>query len=285
VTVDEQPPDTGGAQPASAGGGWWQRLRVPVIVAVVALAGLLYVAVNHRNESTSANGATPAPGAAGSTTPSTTPSAASSPACLPTVVETGFGVTGKNVDYGFIARSDCPQATYNIVISTRVFDPAGREIGGQNEVLPEVNVVLPGQQVGGAGRFYLTTVRPVGRVEVRVTRGRPAPVSAFAGWPNSVRVTDLEYQPVRGAPDRTTVTGQIVTAPARAVLCAPHTSLILRDAGGKIIYAIQGQVHSTSVTFELAIPAAADRRKTTAFVSLGEVAFSVDAVSTASCRS
>ncbi len=287
MTVDQQPPGTGGAEPAGAGGGRWQRLRVPVIVAVVALAGLLYVAVNHRNESTSASGATPTPGAAGSATPSTTPSAAaSSPACLPRIVETGFGVTEDVVHYGVIARSDCPQVAYNIVVSVQVFDRAGRSIAGHNDFLPEINVLLPGQQVGAAGSFYMSAARPVGRVEVRFTDAATGPVSAFAAWPTSVRITDLEYETVRGAPDRTTVTGQIVTEPARAVLCAPHTSLILRDAKGKIIYGAQGQVHADRfVTFDLAIPAEADRGKTTAYVALGEVGISLDPVSMAACRS
>lgn len=275
MTVNDQPPHPGP--------GLWPRLRVAVIVAVVALAGLLYVVVNHRNDVTSGTGAEPTVGAARSTAPSPSPSG---PVCLPKIVEIGYSVTRNNVHYGVIARSDCPETTYDLVPSVHVFDTAGRPIAGHDEFLPEINVLLPGQQVGGAGTFYMLAVRPVGRLEVRFTAGDPAPVGLFAAWPTSVRVTDLEYEKHRGASDYTTVTGQIVTEPERAGLCAPHTSLILRDAKGKIIYGVQGEVHSDAfVTFDLAIPTKADLSKTTAYVALGAVAISFDPASGAACRS
>jgi hypothetical protein len=278
MTVDEQP---------DSGPGLWQRLRVPVIVAAVALAGLLYVAVNHRNEATSGTGAAATPSASGSRTPSTTASAAPHrPACLPRVLETGFSVSEGDVEYGAIVRSDCPQALFNIAVSARAFDTAGREIDGKETAWPEINVLLPRQQVGGAGVFAMRTAKPVGRVEVRFTDALSAPVSVFARWPASVRVADLTFS----KPDRVggvRATGRIVTEPASAALCWPHASLILRDSAGAIVGATwgavlggepgQGLTHASSVEFRVPkVPAKADLRRATAYVTLGIDSLDID---------
>jgi hypothetical protein len=210
--------------------------------------------------------------------------APSTPACLPRITESGFSVTGHVVHYGVIARSDCPQATFNDVVTARVLDANARQIDGRDENLPELVVLLPGQEVGGAGAFYMTDVTTVSRVDVEFTAASAAPVSAFASWPTSVRVADLNIS----KPDdlgRTTVTGRIVTEPAHAPLCWPHTSLIVRDAAGKIIYGLSGVPQGTLVSFDVAMPAKADTSKVTVSVALGQAGLSLEPLSTAACRS
>jgi hypothetical protein len=273
-------PETGGSLPSGARRGPWPRYRLLIAVAVVALAGVVVVAVNRNHYFRSPNGAAPTAATADSTTPS---AAAPKPVCLPTITETGFSVIGHDVYYGVIARSDCPQATYNNVVFVRVLDAAGNQIEGQNDYLPEMVVLLPGQEVGGAGSFYLKTVTTVSKVEVKFTAASAAPVSAFASWPTSVQVTDLNISKP-DAVGRTTVTGQIVTEPPGAYLCSPRTSLILRDATGKIIYGLAGQPRANTVYFDLAMPANADLSRTTVYVALGQAALSLNPVATAACR-
>jgi hypothetical protein len=282
VTMDEQP---------GPGRGLWPRLRVGVIVAAVALAGLLYVAVNHRNETTSGNGAAATPSGPGSPTPLAVPSG---PACLPRVLETGFFVFQQAVEYGITVRSDCPQALINIAVSVLVLDTTDRPVDGFDSLLPFIDVLLPGQQIGAAGVFAMTTAKPVGRVEIRFTDALPAPVSVFAGWPTSVRVADLTFD----RPDHAggvRVTGRIVTEPANAILCFPHTNLILRDSAGAIvggrwglILGEPGRTRATTSFLLPKVPATADLSKTTAYVTLGGPQVDVDAgkynPSGAACR-
>jgi hypothetical protein len=247
-----------------------------VAVAVLALASVGFVLLSRYDEGR------PPSGTATTVAAATSPSS-SLPACLPKITDAGFSVTGHVVHYGVIARSDCPQATFNNVVSVRVLDAAGNPIDGHHDNLPELLVLLPGQEVGGAGSFYMINVATVSRVDASFTASSAAPVSAFAAWPTSVRVADLNV----GKPDsvgRTTVTGRIVTEPAGATLCSPYTSLILRDAAGKIIYGMSGVPRGTLVSFDLAMPGTADTGKTTVYVALGRGAVSLDQAAAAACR-
>jgi hypothetical protein len=211
------------------------------------------------------------------------PVAPSAPPCLPKVVESGFSVADHVVHYGVIARSDCPQAAIDNAVSVRVLDAAGKTIAGQDENTPDLAVLLPGQQVGGAGTFYMWTITTVSRVDVEFTASDPAPVSAFAAWPTSVRVTGISVS----KPDdrgRTTVSGQIVTEPADAPLCWPHASLIVRDSAGRIIYGQSVAPQASRVSFTLAMPAKADTSTIAVYVALGLIGLSLDPASTAACR-
>jgi hypothetical protein len=276
VTVDEQTRRVGQSLRSAADGGRRSGRWILIAVAAFVLAVTGCVASDRHDGFGPPSGIPTTVVGSGSTAPSP-------PACLPRILESGFSVTRHVVHYGVIARSDCPEVTFNNVVSVRVLDADGKKIDGQDESLPELVVLLPGQELGGAGAFYMTNVMTVGRVDVEFTGASAAPASAFASWPTSVRVADLHIS----KPDdvgRTTVTGRIVTEPDRAALCWPHTGLIVRDVAGKIIYGQSGVPQGGLVSFDLAMPARADLGKVTVYVALGQVGLSLDPVSTAACR-
>ncbi|BCY08928.1 hypothetical protein L3i22_040160 [Actinoplanes sp. L3-i22] len=251
---------------------WW----IAVAVLVLAVAGVLF-AVNNGDGKPSAGDTTPLSTASPGPRPSR-----SGPACLPTVIETGFAVVGQAVRYGVEARNDCPEAVFNAVVKVRVVDPSGDPVAGTDEQLPKLVVLLPGQQVAGAGRFYLDKPGKVGKVEAAFVAATPAPTEAFDGWPRQVSVTDVTV----GKPDshgRSTVTGRITTDPAGTTLCSPSASLILRDHSGTIIYGMTGPIRDDQVSFELAVPKATDRNAITVAIALGQPALTLDPVPTAAC--
>jgi hypothetical protein len=212
--------------------------------------------------------------------PATAASSAAQPArsvvpCLPTVTETGFDFDGQTVQYGIVTRNACPYAVYNASVNVRVLGPSGAPAAGREEESPNVTVMLPGQELAGAGRFYLDRKgTEVSTVEATFDGATPVSASAFDAWPREVRVTDVKV----GAADsdgRSTVSGRIVTDPAGAPLCAPAASLILRDKNGKIIYGMNGRIMADQVTFELALPEAADRNNITIEIAQGKPTLSL----------
>ncbi|GAA2845504.1 hypothetical protein Acy02nite_46970 [Actinoplanes cyaneus] len=251
---------------------WWIAAAIVVLVA----AGVLF-AVNRGDGKPSAGDTTPPLAASAGPRPSR-----SEPACLPTVIEAGFAVVGQSVRYGVVARNDCPEAVINAAVKIRVVDPSGNPVAGTDEQLPDLVVLLPGQQLAGAGRFYLDKPGKVGKVEAAFAAATPAPTTAFAAWPRQVSVTGV----TAGAPDshgRSTVTGRITTDPANTALCSPTASLILRDSNGKIIYGMTGQIRDDQVSFELAVPKATDRSTISVAIALGQPALTLDSVPTAAC--
>lgn len=262
-----------GAPQAGLRAGHWLLIGMVLVI----LAALGWV-VAHRGDHSAPPAAT-ATSVPGSVTPGE-----SGAVCLPKIVESGFSVTGHSVNYAVIARSDCPRATYNNALSVQVFDPAGHPVAGQDEQQPDLLVLLPGQQIGGAGRFGMTTVSAVGRIVVSFTASSPAPISAFASWPTSIRVVDL----VVGKPDArrwTNVAGRVVTEPVGVGLCEPQASLIVRDTSGKIIYGQQGSPQAGRVSFDLTMPPGADPSRISVFVALGQPGLNAfDPVSSAACR-
>jgi hypothetical protein len=219
--------------------------------------------------------------------PTTASSAAqpahSVPACLPTVTETGFSIVRQTVQYGIVARNSCPDAVYNAAVKIRVLDPSGTPVAGRDEEVPSVVVMLPGQELAGAGRFYLDKKgSKVGKIEAIFDGATPVSATAFAGWSREVHVTDLKVS-AADSYGRSTVTGRIVTDPVGAGLCAPAASLILRDRNGAIIYGMTGRIIADRVEFELALPKATDRDKITVAIAQGQPALSLNPVATAAC--
>ncbi|BCY13241.1 hypothetical protein L3i22_083290 [Actinoplanes sp. L3-i22] len=223
----------------------------------------------------------PAPSAVASSAPRP---ARSAPACKPTVTETGFNFDGQTVQYGIVTRNSCPYAVYNASVKVHLLDPSGATVAASEEESPNIVVMLPGQELAGAGRFYLDKEgAEIGKVEAAFDGATPVSASAFAGWPREVRVVDVKV----GAADgdgRSTVTGRIVTDPSGAGLCAPAATLILRNKSGKIIYGMNGRITADQfVEFTLALPKATDRSKTTVQIALGQPALSLTPVATAAC--
>ncbi|WIM98603.1 hypothetical protein ACTOB_002207 [Actinoplanes oblitus] len=251
---------------------WWIAAAAVVLVA----AGVLFAVTNSAGEEPSADGPTPA--ASSSARP-----AHSAPACLPTVSETGFSVVRQTVQYAVMTRNDCPDAVINAAVKVRVLDPSGDPVAGRDEQLPDVVVLLPGQELAGAGSFFLDKAgSKVSEVEATFVAATPAPAEAFNGWPREVRVTDVTV----GAADshgRSVVTGRIVTDPPGATLCSPAASLILRDRSGALIYGMTGQIRDDQVTFELAVPENTDRGKITVAIAQGRPALTLHPVATAAC--
>ncbi|GAA1604654.1 hypothetical protein [Actinoplanes couchii] len=215
------------------------------------------------------------------TTP--TPTVSSLPDdCLPEVTEVGFTVEERDVRYGIHTRNDCPYALVNATVKVEVLDGKGRPVAGRDQYLPDLTVLLPGQQAEAGGYFYLDKEGPVGRVEASFTSGTPAPAEVFAGWPREVRVEDLTVS----APDdrgRSEVTGLMVTEPAGATPCSPAASLILRNRAGKIIYGRQVFIKADRVNIDLVVPETADPARTTVFVSQGQDAVSFNPIPIAAC--
>ncbi|MFI1996292.1 hypothetical protein [Actinoplanes sp. NPDC020271] len=229
----------------------------------------------------------------GSTEPSAddpTPAASSSaqptssgPACLPVVSETGFSVVRQTVQYAIVARNDCPDAVINAAVKVRILDPSGDPVAGRDEQLPDVVVLLPGQELAGAGSFFLDKQgSKVGKIEAAFVAATPAPADAFSGWPREVRLSDVTVG-VADSHGRSAVTGRIVTDPPGAALCSPAASLVLRDKSGAIIYGMTGQIRDDQVAFELALPKATDRSNITVAIALGQPALTLNPVPTAAC--
>jgi hypothetical protein len=259
--------------PSPVGRRWWWVALAAVVLATV---GVLF-AVSRGGKEPSADATAPPPSTSSEPGPS-----GSGPACLPTVTETGFAVVGQSVQYAVVARNDCPDALINAALKIRVTDPSGDPVAGSDEQLPDLVVLLPKQEVAGAGRFYMAKPGNVGKVEATFAAATPAPAEAFDAWPQQVSVAGVEVS----APDshgRSTVTGQITTDPAGATLCSPTASLILRDRSGKIIYGMTGQIGDDQVTFELAVPPATNRSAITVAIAQGQPALTLDPVPTAAC--
>ncbi|MEU8662594.1 hypothetical protein [Actinoplanes philippinensis] len=202
--------------------------------------------------------------------------------CLPTVTEIGFTADEREVRYGVATRNACPYALVNAAVTVRVLGADGRRLAGEDIDLPDLTVLLPGQELAGAGYFQLDDAVRVGTVEAVFTAGEPAPAEAFAAWPREVRVADLTVS----TPDshgRSAVTGRIVTEPAGAALCSPAASLILRDRAGKIVYGRPALIRGDRVSIDLAVPETADPARTEIAVAQGQDALRANPVPVAAC--
>jgi hypothetical protein len=257
-------PDRSGLKP-----GHW----VLIAMAVLLVAGLAYAVVR------------PDLGREPEAGPSPTPTAAttSAPACLPTVAEIGYTRTRSRIDFGLIARSDCPSAAVNSLVDVTALDADGKSVSNDPYARDLLNlpVILPGQRLGLAGTLLVDPATKVSRLTATVSGSQALPVSEFSTWARSATVTDLKHT----GPDAsgfTTVTGTLVTDPPNAKLCNPDFTLILRDKDNNIIYGMT--TTKNGPTFEERFPAATDYTRGEAYVVQGVFTLWPASGARSSCR-
>jgi hypothetical protein len=165
--------------------------------------------------------------------PTPTPSAAASsgPGCSPTVTEIGYSRTNTGrVDFGLIARSDCPSAAVNNIVTVSAIGADGKPIANApgTALQPRLPVILPGQRLGLAGTLLVDRATKVSRLTATISDSQALPVADFSTWAKTVTVTDLEHTQ-SDASRLSTVTGTVVSDPASVNLCNPDYNLILRS--------------------------------------------------------
>jgi hypothetical protein len=218
--------------------------------------------------------------------PAPTPGAPSSgPACSPTVTEIGYSRTSTGrIDFGLIARSDCPSAAVNNIVNVRAIGADGKPIANApgTALQPRLPVILPGQRLGLAGTLLVDRATKVSRLTATISDSQALPVSEFSTWARTVTVTDLKHtQP--DASGLSTVTGTVVSNPDRVNLCNPDFNLILRNKDNKIIYGMT--TTKGEPTFEERFPDTTDYTKTEAYVVQGVFTLGHASGARASCRS
>ncbi len=244
-------------------------------IVVLLVAGVAFVVASRDRDQKPTAGPTPTPSAA----------ASSGPACSPTVAEIGYSRTNTGrIDFGLIARSDCPAAAVNNVVTVSAIGPDGKPIANApgTALQPRLPVILPGQRLGLAGTLLVDRATKVSRLTATISDSQALPVSEFSTWARTVTVTDLKHtQP--DASGLSTVTGTVVSNPDRVNLCNPDFNLILRNNDNKIIYGMT--TTKGEPTFEERFPDTTDYTKTEAYVVQGVFTLGHASGARASCRS
>jgi hypothetical protein len=250
--------------------GHWVLIGIVVLL----IAGVAFVVVSRDRDRKPAAGATPTPSAA----------ASSGPACSPTVTEIGYSRTSTGrIDFGLIARSDCPSAAANNIVTVSAIGADGKPIANApgTALQPQLPVILPGQRLGLAGTLLVDRATKVSRLTATISDSQALPVSDFSSWAKTVTVTGLKHtQP--DASGLSTVTGTVVSDPASVNLCNPDFNLILRDEDGKIIYGMT--TTKDEPVFEGRFPDNTDYSKSEAFVVQGVFTLGQASGTRASCR-
>lgn len=251
--------------------GHWVLIGIVVLV----IAGVAFVVGSRDGEAKPTAGPTPSPA----------PASSSGPSCTPTVAELGYSRTSTGrIDFGLIARSDCPFAAVNNIVRVSAIGADGRPIANApgTTLQPQLPVILPGQRLGLAGTLLVDGTTQISRLTATISDSQALPVTDFATWAKTVSVTDLRHT-VPDASGLSTVTGTVVSDPARTDLCNPDFNLILRDKDNKIIYGMT--TTKSEPTFEGRFPDTADYRKAEAYVVQGVFTIGPASGPRASCRS
>jgi hypothetical protein len=244
-------------------------------IVVLLIAGVAFVVVSRDGDEKPSGGPTPAPA----------PASSSGPSCTPTVAEVGYSRTNTGrIDFGLIARSDCPFAAVNNIVRVSAISADGKPIANApgTALQPQLPVILPGQRLGLAGTLLVDRATQVSRLTATISDSQALPVTEFSTWAKSVGVTDLKHTPA-DASGLSTVTGTVVSDPARTDLCNPDFNLILRDKTNKIIYGTT--TTKSEPTFEGRFPNTADYSKAEAYVVQGVFTLGQASGPRASCRS
>jgi hypothetical protein len=124
--------------------GHWVLIGIVVLL----IAGMAFVVVSRDRDRKPAAGPAPTPSAA----------ASSGPGCSPAVAEIGYSrTTTGRVDFGLIARSDCPSAAVNNIVAVSAIGADGKPIANApgTALQPRLPVILPGQRLGLAGTLLV----------------------------------------------------------------------------------------------------------------------------------
>jgi hypothetical protein len=118
--------------------------------------------------------------------------------------------TGR-IDFGLIARSDCPAAAVNNVVTVSAIGADGKPIPNApgTALQPRLPVMLPGQRLGLAGTLLVDRATKVSRLTATISDSQALPLSEFSTWARTVTVTDLRHT-LPDASGLSTVTGTVV---------------------------------------------------------------------------